>query len=589
MIVLGIHDGKDPCVALMRDSSLVRLGFEADFKDDAFEVTGFPLSAAQEILAIEGLEGSDIDVVAFSGQHLEQPRTRRELLKQYAEYGTFKGLSKRLLRTAIPFASRGAPSRRERIKPLEKLGIKADNLKFIDHHLAQAAVAAASVSSPDGRLLIANCTGNGDGISASVHVSRGGRIERVATISEEDSIGSFLETLTYLMGMVPQRDESLLMELGALARGPQIAKLTKRLSLLFEFDPSLPLNWRRSGNMPETYNSVEFLRNHLRRRRFDHIAGATRDFLEDFLGKWVDRAALKTNCNAVVLTGNVFGLRALYTPLALKCRADQMSISPVPFDHGNAIGAAIMALSEVKGVEHILPLGQPWLGADADEASCAKFVREQEAEGGVWLEQPENLEERIANLLSGGALLGRISGRVDMSRRGYGNRSLLCRGDLPELRDAAANLVRPDVFWTEIPTLVLEEELSKEFYGTDKIPPGMGEYWLKPRRPFAWSGRMQPRATMPVFVTNAQSDPATASLLQEYRKTSGRSPLLCAPWFNSRGLLIRDIKDVKETWRHQGLDGVIVGPYILLRKADPNAAQPKHKVLARRPFFGGLN
>lgn len=587
MIVLGIHDGKDPCVALLRDGSLVRMGFESDFKEDAFEVTGFPFTATQEILAIEGLDGSDIELVAFSGQHLEQPRTRRELLKQYAEYGTFKGLSKRLLRTANPFGSR-APSRRDRIKPLEKLGINGDNLKFIDHHLAQAAVAAASATSKDGRLLVVNCTGNGDGNSASVHVSRGGRLDRVATISEEDSIGSFLETLTYLMGMVPQRDEELLMELGALARGPQISKLTKRLSLLFEFDPSLPLNWRRSGDMPETYNSVEFLRNHLRRRRFDHIAGATREFLEDLLGDWVDRAALKTNCDSVVLTGSVFGLRALYPALSQKCRAKQISICPVPFDHGNAIGAAIMALSEIQGVEHILPLGQPWQGADADEASCAKFVREQESEGGVWLEQPEDIEERIAALLAGGALLGRISGRVDMSRRGFGNRSLLCRGDLPELRDAAANLVRPDVFWTEIPTLVLEEELEKEFHGTEKIPKGMGEYWLKPKRPFAWSGRLQPRAPMPVLVTNASSDPATSSLVNEYRKAAGRSPLLCAPWYNSRGLLIRDVKDVKETWRHQGLDGVVVGPYIMMRKADPDAAQPKHKILARRPFFGGL-
>lgn len=587
MIVLGIHDGKDPCAALLRDGSLVRMSFEADFKEDAFEVTGFPFTAVQEILAVEGIEGGDIQIVSFSGQHLEEPRTRRELIKQYAEYGTFKGLSKRLLRTAIPFSSR-APSRRERIKPLEKLGINTDNLKFIDHHLAQAAVAAASATTRDGRLLIANCTSSGDGISASVHISRGGKLDRVATVSEENSIGSFLETLTYLMGMVPQRDESLLMELGALARGPQIAKLTKRLSLLFEFDPSLPLNWRRSGNMPETYNSVEFLRNHLRRRRFDHIAGSTRAFLEEFLGDWVDRAALKTNSDAVVLTGNVFGLRALYPALSSRCRAHQISICPVPFDHGNAIGAAIMALSEVQGVEHILPLGQPWLGADADEESCAKFVREQEAEGGVWIDQPENLEERIAELLSGGALLGRISGRVDMSRLGFGNRSLLCRGDLPELRDAAANLVRPDVFWTEIPTLVLEGELEKEFYDSEKIPSGMGEYWLRPKRPFAWSGRLQPRAAMPVQITNATIDPATASLVNEFRKTAGRSPLLCAPWINERGLLIRDVKDLKEIWRHQGLDGVVVGPYILMRKADPSAAQPKHRVLARRPFFGGL-
>ena len=42
-----------------------------------------------------------------------------------------------------------------------------------------------------------------------------------------------------------------------------------------------------AGNLPETYESVEFLRMHLRRRRFDLIAGASRKFLEQFLGSWL--------------------------------------------------------------------------------------------------------------------------------------------------------------------------------------------------------------------------------------------------------------------------------------------------------------
>lgn len=588
MLVLGIHDGKDPSVVLMRAGAIERIGFEADYVDDPFEITGFPMRATEHLMAIEGLSGEEVDVIAFAGQHLPEPRTRRELLKQFAESGTFRASAKKLLKTAVPFTSR-KPSRRERLRHLEKLGLKQDRSLFIDHHLAQAAVAAASTHSPDGRLLVLCCEGSGDGMAASVHVSRGGKLDRVATVSDDNSIGSFLETITYMLGMVPERDEGLLMELGGLARGPQLAKVTKRLSILFEFDPLLPLNWRRAGNLPETYDCVEFLRSHLRRRRFDQIAAAARRFSEQFLAQWIDRCALKTACTSIVLTGSVFGVRSLYPALAQSTTAHQLSICPVATDAGNAIGAAILALAEKQGVEHVLPLGQPWLGEDAGEGDCAEFARKEESRGGVWIDQPEHPEARAAELIAGGALLGRITGRVDMSRHGLGNRSLLARGDLPELRAAAQQLFRPDVFWHEVPVLALDSELDAEFHGIDKLPPGsVGEYWLKPRRPQGLTGRMNPRAAIPVQITSPGADPATAALVKEFRKAAGRTPLLCVPWLNRRGQLVRTVQDARESWRAQGLDGVIAGPYIVLRRADPDAAKPKHAELARRAFFGGL-
>lgn len=588
MLVLGIHDGKDPSVVLMRDGAVVRVGFEADYVEDPFEITGFPTRATEHLLAVEGLSGDEVDVIAFAGQHLAEPRTRRELLKQFAESGTLRASAKRLLRTAVPFTSR-KPSRRDRLRRLEKLGLMPDRSLFIDHHLAQAAVAAASTHSKDGRLLVLCCEGAGDGISASVHISRGGRLDRVATIADDNSLGSFLETVTYLLGMVPERDEGLLMELGGMARGQHLAKVTKRLSILFEFDPLLPLNWRRAGNLPETYDCVEFLRQHLRRRRFDHIAGATRRFLEQFLGQWIDRCALKTACESVVLTGSVFGLRSLYPALTKSTRATQLTICPTPTDSGNAIGAAIMALAEKQGVEHVLPLGQPWLGEDAGEGDCAEFVRAEETKGGVWVDQPERLEARAAELIAGGALMGRITGRVDLSRIGLGNRSLLARGDLPELRVASQQLLRPDVFWHEVPTLMLNYELDADFFDTGKLPKdSVGEYWLKPRRPQVWTGRMNPDAAVPVQITNEGADPSTAALIREFRKSAGKTPLLCTPWFNRRGQLVRTVQDARESWRAQGLDGVIAGPYIVTRRADPDATKPKHAELARRAFYGGL-
>ncbi len=584
MNVLGIHDGRDPCVALLRDGALTRVGFESDFADEPFEISGFPARAVDQLLATERLRPDAIDVIAFSGLTLPVPRSRRELLQQFAEAGTFRGATRRLWRVAVAF---GEPvvSRRDRLAPLEKLGLRADKSTFIDHHLSQAALAAASMRSPDGRVLVLVCEGSGDSMCASVHVSRGGRLDRVATIPADNSLGNFLETLTYMLGMVPERDEPLLMELGGLAQGPQVTKVQKRLSILFEFDPLLPLNWRRTGNLPETGNSVEFMRNHLRRRRFDHIAGATRRFLEEFLAQWIDRCALKTACDHVALAGNVFGLRALYPALSASSHVSKLAISPVPTDAGNATGAAIMAVAEKFGVEHVLPIGQPWIGTDASEADCADFARQQEQEGGAWIERPDDAETRTAELLAGGALIGRVRGRVDLARCGFGNRSLLGRGDLPEVRRAAAQLLRPDVFWLEVPTIVLDSEIDALFENAEKVPRGvLGEYWLTPRRGMGYLSQ----SAVPVQVTVEAADPAMAQVIKAFRKASGRTPLICAPWITRRGTLVRTLNDARDAWRDQNLDGVVAGPFVVLRKSAGEGGKPKAAELARRPFFGGL-
>jgi hypothetical protein len=95
-------------------------------------------------------------------------------------------------------------------------------------------------------------------------------------------------------------------------------------------------------------------------------------------------------------------------------------------------------------------------------------------------------------------------------------------------------------------------------------------------------------ALLLVQILHEAADPATASLVRAFRAAAGRTPLLCTPWLNRRGQLVRTVQDAKESWRDQGLDGVVAGPYIILRRADAQSAQPKYAELARRAFFGGL-
>jgi hypothetical protein len=150
---------------------------------------------------------------------------------------------------------------------------------------------------------------------------------------------------------------------------------------------------------------------------------------------------------------------------------------------------------------------------------------------------------------------------------------------LPEIRRAAVQLLRPDVFWLEVPTIVLDTELDTIFEDAEKVPRGvLGEYWLRPRRGLGYLAQ----SAVPVQVTVEAADPAMAAVIKAFRKTIGRTPLIC------RGTVVRTLSDAKDAWRDQNLDGVVAGPFVVLRKSVGEGGKPKAAELARRPFFGGL-
>jgi hypothetical protein len=132
---------------------------------------------------------------------------------------------------------------------------------------------------------------------------------------------------------------------------------------------------------------------------------------------------------------------------------------------------------------------------------------------------------------------------------------------------------------------VLESEIDALFEAAEKVPRGvLGEYWLRPRRGMGYLAQ----SAVPVQVTVEAADPAMAQVIKAFRKASGRTPLICAPWITRRGTLVRTLNDARDAWRDQNLDGVVAGPFVVLRKSAGEGGKPKAAELARRPFFGGL-
>ena len=106
-------------------------------------------------------------------------------------------------------------------------------------------------------MLILTCDGSGDRLSGTVSIGENGRMERIASIADNDSIGRLYAMVTYYMGMMPLEHEYKVMGLAPYVGDPGKAGEQARLfTELFEFDPQNPLVWRRRKGVAPMYSGL---------------------------------------------------------------------------------------------------------------------------------------------------------------------------------------------------------------------------------------------------------------------------------------------------------------------------------------------
>ncbi len=100
----------------------------------------------------------------------------------------------------------------------------------VEHHTAHAAAAYYGSGWTSGRVLVLTCDGSGDRLCATVSIGDGGRLERIAAVDENASIGRLYSTVTYYLGMMPLEHEYKVMGLAAYAGDPATPSTKSRHS-----------------------------------------------------------------------------------------------------------------------------------------------------------------------------------------------------------------------------------------------------------------------------------------------------------------------------------------------------------------------
>lgn len=288
-------------------------------------------------------------------------------------------------------------------------GLKAfgwsDKLKRHSHHNTHAA--NAFYASGFDEALIVTLDGYGSGNAGGIYQGGPNGIRNLIRFSFPNSLGQFYEHVTSALGFKPSRHEGKIVGLAAYGNKELLTP-----ALLERFDLSDDdIVMRAAGNylfaraLAETFSKRD-------------IAAAYQNVLEIVAVRTVAAWLKKSGLRNVVASGGVHANVKLNQRLREIPGVEQIFVYPNMGDGGCGTGAAMLAFDPSLRWG---PLENVYWGPDYSDNEIAAALQH----AGLPAERHEDIEERVAELLSQDAIIGRFNGRMEYGPRSLGNRSVL--------------------------------------------------------------------------------------------------------------------------------------------------------------------
>jgi len=470
MLITGINDGHNASVVLLQDGRIAFAWQEERFTRRKNQ-PGFPINALRAGLRFIGADLNDIDVFAVASKRpVVMPGTSEEDVTGYSRRD---GSLARRLRSAIRSTPLAGPvysfRQLRREKDIERLGIPREKTRFYDHHLCHAATAFWGSGRTLDRTLIITNDGAGDGLCGSVYIGENGALRRVSTIPESDSVGIIYTTTTVLLGMLPNEHEYKVMGLAPYGAGRQAEAIKRELLTWVHTDGPARLTYERSASTPSFFGCYRRLAKLFECQRFDHVAAAVQQFLEEVLVRWVTNCVQATGIPHVMLSGGVFmNVKANQKILELPC-VQSLYVVPSCGDETNAFGAAFLAHAEA-AKESPESLGSLYYGPAVEDAAVDEAIRALGQADSLRVSTPPDITQVVAELLSQGHIVARVCGREEFGARALGNRSILADPSTPDVVQTINRAIKQRDFWMPFACSVLAEEESRYIRNPRAMP-----------------------------------------------------------------------------------------------------------------------
>ncbi|MEE9241259.1 MAG: carbamoyltransferase N-terminal domain-containing protein, partial [bacterium] len=313
--VLGISDSHLATACLLRDGEVIGCMSEERFTREKNQ-SAYPKQSIDFLLDQANVSPEEISAVALASHEAMEPDWFERMAHDEDYIDEYLGIKKsgkikRKVRRVRKKLHLSNESKGKNLTPnakrfqviVDHLKIPREKIHVIEHHTAHAA--AAYYGSPFAadelkRTAVLTNDASGDGLCATWNTAGPEGIERIAASpSSAGSLGSFYTLITLYLGMRQLEHEYKVMGLAPYApdfgRKRSYAVLKKMIA--FEAADPPRFKWKIRKDR------FRYMMENLARHRFDWVAGAAQDLLEEILLEWIREGIQATGEGRLAVSG----------------------------------------------------------------------------------------------------------------------------------------------------------------------------------------------------------------------------------------------------------------------------------------------
>ena len=563
----------------------------------------FPVHAVEYVLSEYGLSISDLDAIVF----YDKPYLKFErLLETYHGFAP-KGFKSFAL--AMPVWIKDKLFMRSNIwKGLEKVNggkiSKRPPLLFPEHHLSHAA--SAFYPSPYQKAAILTIDGVGEWATTTISLGEGKDIILLKEMRFPHSVGLLYSAFTYYCGFKVNSGEYKLMGLApygkkASARVEEFKKKIKDELISIKDDGSIALNmdyftfatgdrtcddqkWGELFGIPPRPSESLLTEEH------SDMALAIQEVTEEIVVRLAQTAKKITGAEYLVMAGGV----------ALNCVANErvreagifkdVWVQPASGDAGGALGAALAGYHIWAGKERTIEKGDAmqgsYLGPEYSQIDTERVARTYSAPFQKYSDT--ELVTKVAHLLSEGAVVGWMQGRMEWGPRALGNRSILGDPRVPDMQKKLnLKIKQREGFRPFAPSVLIED--TQSYFDTKYSSPYM--LFTAPvvktrRKPLAseklplFERLYTPRSDIPsvthldysarIQTVSKDTNEKYWNLIYEFKKKTGYGVIINTSFNVRNEPIVCTPKDAYRCFMSTEMDYLVIGNIVFDKKVQPN-------------------
>ncbi len=584
MIVLGINETHCATAAVLRDGEIVGVASEERFsrlKNDA----GYPRRAIDALLGELGLAPSAIDLVALAGARAASREWMNRVIHDEAYVRQYYGVTlqapSRLRRPARKLGARlglmnpargkfGLPQGERLALVTDHLGGSRARIVCLDHHACHAAAAYFGAPFAGHPALVLTNDNSGDGLCATASSATATTLtRREATSSAPGSLGAFYSFVTLLLGMRAGEHEYKVMGLAPYAPARAVEVATAALRDVFGFEPGTPCRfaWKKKGGR------YRLLLEATLGLRFDGIAAAAQQLLEDALITWSRLMRARYGGERLALGGGVFMNVKANMLLAAEDWVRELFVFPSCGDESNAVGAAYLGYVDLcarRGQAATpKPFGPATLGPAITDEEVEAEIRRRDLVLRHHVNEHERIEAKIAELLVSDGVVARCAGRMEFGARALGNRSILANPADPRVVTVINKMIKNRDFWMPFAPSVLREREADYLVNPKGFasPYMMLAFPTNPKRRDEIVAALHPQdGTARAHIVDESWNPGYHRVIREFERRTGIGAVLNTSYNLHGEPLVCSAADAIDTFERSGLPHLALGRWIISKK-----------------------